>query len=202
MNKNKILGLSIFTSIGASLCCITPVLTIIVGVGGSLSFLKWLEPIQPYLIGLAIFSISLLWYQFLVNRGSKDDCGCETTKQKRIYTESPVFLSIMTVFVGGMLLLPYYQKFLTTKDNKTIQIANMKDNSKIEIAIEGMTCNGCENHIEDALKPVKGVIKATASYEKGNVEVIFEPNHLDEGKIKHEIEEKTNYKVVEKEIIN
>ena len=74
--------------------------------------------------------------------------------------------------------------------------------AKIEIAIEGMTCNGCENHIEDALKPVKGVIKATASYEKGNVEVIFEPNHLDEGKIKHEIEEKTNYKVVEKEIIN
>ena len=48
---NKLIGTGLLTAIAASLCCITPVLTLIAGTSGLASTFYWLEPFRPYFIG-------------------------------------------------------------------------------------------------------------------------------------------------------
>lgn len=45
---------------------------------------------------------------------------------------------------------------------------------KVELKIEGMTCGGCVNSIQNALTGRNGVNSATADLEAGTVEIEFD----------------------------
>jgi hypothetical protein len=84
--ENKLISTSLLTAITASLCCITPVLAIIVGTSGIASIFSWVEPFRPYLIGLTILVLGFAWYQKLKPK-KEIDCECET----EIYSIKKVF---------------------------------------------------------------------------------------------------------------
>ena len=46
---------------------------------------------------------------------------------------------------------------------------------RIEIRVEGMTCGGCVNSIQNALNQREGVLRATADLDGGTVTVEFVP---------------------------
>ena len=68
-NKNKnsrgVAATGIIAAIAASSCCIPPVIAAIAGVGGAAGSLSWMEPLRPYLIGLAVVAIGYAWYNHL-----------------------------------------------------------------------------------------------------------------------------------------
>lgn len=43
------------------------------------------------------------------------------------------------------------------------------------IAVEGMTCTGCEEAIQRALGRLDGVLRSSADHQAGRVEVRFDP---------------------------
>ena len=47
----------------------------------------------------------------------------------------------------------------------------MEKNNKIEIRISGMSCNGCENRVENVLKNIENVESVNANYNTGIVEI-------------------------------
>ena len=49
MDKKILTG--IIASLGASLCCITPVLAVLAGSAGLASTFSWLDPFRPYFTG-------------------------------------------------------------------------------------------------------------------------------------------------------
>ena len=59
--ERKWIGAGLVAAVAASLCCITPVLAILGGIGGIASTFSWLEPLRPYLM---IFTTGLLRYAF------------------------------------------------------------------------------------------------------------------------------------------
>jgi len=60
-SEKKWIGAGMLAAIAASLCCITPVLAVLVGLGGIASTFSWLDPLRPYLIG---FTVIILGYAF------------------------------------------------------------------------------------------------------------------------------------------
>ena len=42
------------------------------------------------------------------------------------------------------------------------------------IAITGMSCNGCEQNVENALKTVEGVTRVDADHEGDSVEIVVD----------------------------
>lgn len=44
---------------------------------------------------------------------------------------------------------------------------------EIELKVENMTCKGCENRIQNALKEIEGVESVVADHVNGNVKVIL-----------------------------
>ena len=53
--------------------------------------------------------------------------------------------------------------------------------------VEGMTCEGCASHIGVALKRIKGVYSASASYPEKNVKVVYNPKQVTVERIKQGI---------------
>ena len=63
MDKKILTG--IIASLGASLCCITPVLAVLAGSAGLASTFSWLDPFRPYFIGLTVLVLAYVWWEKL-----------------------------------------------------------------------------------------------------------------------------------------
>ena len=59
---------------------------------------------------------------------------------------------------------------------------------EIEINVEGMSCTGCENRIQNAVKMIEGVEEVKANHETGAVKIIANEK-VEEKEIKEKIED-------------
>lgn len=66
---------------------------------------------------------------------------------------------------------------------------------EINLNVEGMMCEGCENRVKNAVSKIKGVKEVHANHEKGIVNVLADDN-TNEDEIKQKIEN-LDYKVIE-----
>lgn len=200
--QKKTVIVGIFAAIGASLCCITPVIAAIGGLSGVAGTFSWLDPFRPWLIGFTVLLFGFAWYQKLKPRPKDaDDCGCDVPEKKTRFIQSKLFLGIMTVFAGVMLAFPYYSGVFFPKPDQQVQITSESKVIKAELSIAGMTCTACEHHVNSALASQPGVIEATSSYTDGKAEVVFDQTQVDLDKLAKEVETETGYTVKSKKVI-
>ena len=194
----KLMGAGLLTAFAASLCCITPVLALLAGTSGLASTFSWLDPLRPYLIGLTVWVLGFAWYQKLKPQ-KQIDCDCDTT-EKTPFIQTKKFLATVTVFAGLMLAFPTYANvFFPQTENTTV----VTDQSKIQTAefkINGMTCSGCEEHVNQEVNKLTGIIQTTVSYENGNAIIEFDQAQTEIEEIEEAIE-KTGYSVTDKKEI-
>lgn len=192
---NKLAGLGVFTAISASLCCITPVLALLAGTSGFASTFSWLDPLRPYLIGLTVLVLGFAWYQQLKPK-KQIDCNCETMK-KTPFIQTKTFLGIVTVFAGLMLAFPIYAHTFFPKIEKQAIITEQVNIQTVEFIINGMTCSGCEDHVNHEVNKLAGIIKTTVSYENRNAIVKFDKTKTNIQELEKAIT-KTGYSVTNK----
>lgn len=187
----------LLSAFAASLCCITPVIALLAGSSSMAANFSWIDPARPYLIGLSIAVLACAWYVKLKPAKSNDmDCNCETTK-KASFLQSKTFLSIVTVFAILMMTFPLYAKMFYPKPKvqaATVAVTDKKQ--QVNFTIQGMTCEGCEEHVNNELSKVKGVINYKTSYADRNSIVSFDKSKVDVKTIEAAIN-KTGYKVKE-----
>ena len=193
--KNKLVITSLLTAITASLCCITPVLALIAGSSGIASTFSPLEPFRPYLIGLTIFILGFAWFQKLKPR-KEIDCDCETD-EKQQFIQSKKFLGIVTVFAIVMLAFPYYSGIFYPNTEKQIMIVDKSNIKSTEFKISGMTCASCEEHVNQEVNKLNGILISKASYENGNAIIEFDKTKTNKTEIEKAINS-TGYTVTDK----
>lgn len=198
---SKSAGAGLFAAIVASLCCITPVFSLLAGIGGIAATFSWMEPLRPYLIVLTIGILAFAWYQKLKPRTAEEiACACEED-EKPSFWQSKKFLGMVTVFAGLMLAFPTYSHIFYP-DNGKAGLAVYDNQSPIKLAdfnIEGMTCTGCEEHVKHAVSGLDGVIEATASHKNANAQVRFNASVISLDNITKAINS-TGYTVVASEV--
>ena len=197
-SENKLAGLGLLTAISASICCITPVLTLLAGTSGLASTFSWLDPLRPYLIGLTVLVLGFAWYQKLKLQ-KQVDCNCETT-EKTPFIQTKKFLAIVTFFAGLMLTFPMYGHVFFPKIENQSMITDQTNIQTTEFTIDGMTCSGCEEHVNHEVNMLIGIIKTTVSYENGNAVIEFDQTQTDTDEIEKAIS-KTGYSVTDKKKI-
>jgi len=199
-SENKLVGTGVLAAITASLCCITPVLALVAGTSGIASTFSWLDPFRPYLIGFTILVLSYAWYLKL--KPKKDiDCECETEnlpagkEVKPKFIQSKSFLGIITVIAIIMLSFPYYSGIFYPKVEKQIIVVDKSNITTAEFRISGMTCAGCEEHVDHEVNKLNGILSSEASYKKGNAIVEFDKTKISTTEIEKAINS-TGYKVI------
>lgn len=186
----------ILTAIAASLCCITPVLALLAGTSGIASTFSWMEPFRPYLIGLTVLVLAIAWYQKLRPKAKEElDCACEDD-QKPSFWQSKSFLFVVTLFSGLMLVFPYYSGVFYTRPSKDIVYVSQSNITQHTFDVEGMTCAGCEAHVENEVNKLDGILSVKASYGNANTVVEYDRTKTDLSEIRKAINS-TGYKVVD-----
>ena len=173
----------VFKAIAASLCCITPVLALIAGTSGMASTFAWLEAFRPFFIGLTVLVLGFAWYQKLKSKSQQEiDCACENDV-KPSFLQSKRFLLFVTLFAGLMLAFPYFSGLFYAQPTKEIIYVQQDNMVDITFTVEGMTCSGCENHIESEVNKLDGIVSVKASYEKSNTTVKYDRTKVTEQRI-------------------
>jgi copper chaperone CopZ len=186
---------SLLTAVTASVCCITPLLAILAGSSGLVTIFFWIEPFRPYLIALTIGIIGFAWYLKLKPKTQEEiDCACDE-EAKPSFWQSRNFLFIITVFAGLMLAFPYYSNIFYTQPSKDIVYVSQSNIIKHTFEVEGMTCAGCEAHLESEINNLEGILSVKASYENANTVVEYDKSKIDLTAIREAIN-KTGYKVI------
>ncbi|ASV79769.1 heavy metal transporter [Elizabethkingia anophelis] len=193
-SENKLLGAGLLTAFASSLCCITPVLALVAGTSGLASTFSWLEPARPYFIGLTVLVLGFAWYQKI--KFKKIDCNCETDEKPK-FKQSKTFLGIVTVFAGLMLAFPMYAHIFYPKTEKQVMVVDKSNIETVEFAISGMTCAGCEEHVNNEVNKLSGIVKTTTSYENGNAIIEFDNSKTSTAEIEKAINS-TGYSVTDK----
>jgi len=192
----------LLSAFAASLCCITPVIALLAGSSSIAANFSWIEPARPYLIGLSIAVLAFAWYVKLKPAKTNDmDCNCETTK-KASFLQSKTFLSIVTIFAILMMTFPLYSKMFYPKPKvQAATVAVIDNKQQVNFTIQGMTCEGCEEHVNNELSKVNGVITYKTSYANKNSIVTFDKSKVDVKTIEAAIN-KTGYTVKEYKLIS
>ncbi|MDQ0477132.1 mercuric ion transport protein [Chryseobacterium sp. MDT2-18] len=168
----KLISTGLLAAFTASLCCITPLLAFIAGTSGLAATFSWLEPLRPYLIALTVFVLGFAWYLKLKPK-QQLDCSCE--KDEKIpFTQSKMFLGMVTLFAVVMLAFSYYSAVFYPKTEKQNIVVNQSDIREIEFTISGMTCASCGEHVNSEVHKLTGIISSDASYENKNAVVKFD----------------------------
>jgi len=172
-NKNSkgAVATGIIAAIAASSCCIPPVIAAIAGVGGAAGSLSWMEPLRPYLIGLAVIAIGYAWFNHFKPK-KEDDCGCDIEKPK--WYQSKGFLVGMTLFAAISITFPYYSGIFYSDNGQEIVLSDNSKIQKINVKIEGMTCDACQNHVNHAVNELSGIVDVNTSYAEGSAIVEFD----------------------------
>jgi len=191
----KLIGAGLLTAFAASLCCITPVLALVAGTSGLASSFSWLEPARPYFIGLTILVLGFAWYQKLKPQ-KQIDCNCETDEKPK-FIQSKMFLGIVTAFAIVMLAFPYYAHIFYPKTEIFLPTVDKSDIKTTEFKISGMTCAGCEEHVNHEVNKLSGIVSSKASYESGNAIIEFDKTKTNEAEIEKAINS-TGYNVTDK----
>jgi len=94
-------------TIGASLCCIGPLVLLSLGIGGTwVSSLTALTPYRPYFIGITLLFLFLAFRKlYLVPRSCKpgDVCAIPST-----FRNQRIIFWVVTVILVALLTFPYY----------------------------------------------------------------------------------------------
>ncbi|WP_366938424.1 mercuric transport protein MerTP, partial [Algoriphagus sp.] len=194
-------GAGLIAAILASLCCITPVLSIVAGISGIAATFSWIEPFRPYLILLTLGILSFAWYQKLKPRTNAEiECDCETGEIQSFW-KSKKFLSFVTVFAGLMLAFPSYSHIFypESKSSNQFLIGQEFQLKQADFQIKGMTCAGCEIPIKQAIIALEGTMETMVSYEKKSAQVTFNDNSISLEAIIEAIN-KTGYTVVDSKV--
>ncbi len=199
MKNGAFFSTGLLAAMASSLCCIAPLLALTGGLSGGVSAFAWVEPLRPYLIGLSVLALGIAFY--LAYRPSKtDECDCEL-KDKRSFLNSKGFLWAVTVISVLLFSFPYYVGAFYSGEAVTSESATSENLVEMKVAVDGMTCNACENHVNKALLAAPGVTEASSSYSGGWAKVKFDSSRTDASELAGRIEQATGYKVGQMEKI-
>ena len=222
MKEKTVLGGAVIAAFLSSLCCILPLLFVLLGVG-SLGMAAVFEPLRPYMMGGAVILLALAYY-WIYFRADKS-AACEPGEEcaaKPASRASRLGLWIATLAVVLFALTPYITASIANRGSVTKEpvvvtsdedccLPNKKpktdrtagaDNQlpanlkKVTFAVEGMTCVTCEPAIRIALEKTPGVKRADVSYKRGNAIVDYDPKEVTPEKLR-EVINGTGYEVKE-----
>ena len=157
----------IIAAIIASLCCIGPVLVVLVGVG-SIGAISVFENYRPYLIGVTVLLLGFAFY--LVYRKREVECEDGTCKIQDAGKWNKVGVWSATFLAAVAIAFPHLGVAPSASANMAVQ-----GNAVVSLNVEGMDCKACAAGVEGSLASIHGVHKARVSFEKGEAVIDFDP---------------------------
>ena len=105
--SNRSLTAAVIAAVGASICCIGPLVLLALGIGGAwVSNLTALEPYRPIFIGVVLVFLGLAFRKlYLVPRRCAPDDACAVPSTLR---NQRIIFWVVTVILLALVTFPWY----------------------------------------------------------------------------------------------
>jgi len=148
-------------AIGASLCCVGPLVLLTLGIGGAwIGNLTALAPYRPIFIGLSLLFLFLSYRRMARSCAMGGLCADPRGARRR-----RLFFWTVTALLFGLLALPYAALAAATKT--------------VILDVGNMTCPLCRVTVRKALENVPGVAHVDVDYAAKTATVTFDPEKAD-----------------------
>lgn len=175
--KGKLaLGASVLSAIAASLCCIGPLVSLLLGLGGFAAasvLAKW----RPLFLVASLASLALAWY--LTYRKPKTQCSSGASCAARPARNwNKVVLWVATVAVIVTTAFPIYSGAIA-RWLQAVRPAESSDHGEpvatLKVRIPSMDCAACAASIQGKLQRESGVESAKVSFDTKDAVVQYDP---------------------------
>ena len=183
----KAKNLGIFSALFASICCVGPLILVLVGLG-SLGIGAVIGRYHWLFLGGGVLLIIVAWFSYFKERESCQLNTCEMKSKKATLIILLISATFIVIFFAGLNLYAYLGK--STALSTTSSKSNLEN---VIIPVEGMTCLTCEITVASSLKKVDGVISASASAKEKSAKVIYDSKRTNIEQLVEAIN-KTGYK--------
>lgn len=150
--------LGLLSAMLASICCVGPILLVLVGLG-SLGVGALLSRYHWWFIGAAMLLLSVAWRSYLKEAAHCRATSCQMARGKTTRTVLTMASLVVAIFVG--LNLATYASHSRQPGARIVSSGHGRLASVV-IPVEGMTCFTCERTVEATLKGLPGVRSADA----------------------------------------
>lgn len=182
----KAKNLGIFSAILASVCCLGPLILVLVGLG-SLGIGVAIGRYHWWFLGVGVLLIIITWRFYFKEKKSCDLKACQMENKKATLIIL-IAATLVVAFFVGLNFYTYIGK------SSSITPSFSKENlESVVIPVEGMTCFTCEVAVSSALKKIDGVISSKASAKEGIVKINYDPSRTNMNQLVAIIN-KTGYK--------
>lgn len=188
-NNKKPIKIGLLGGFIAALCCIGPLILILLGVGTASTALT-IGKQSPYflLIGLLFLGFAIWFYYFRRKNGPCDECESPKLNYKIMIKITLIFIIfIITYIILIYIIVPWLApKIIMREIEQTKQTTGIVLH-QTTMKIEGMWCASCAVGAEYALKEEKGVIEARVDYDSETGVVIYDPEEISLEEIKETV---------------
>ncbi|MBI4214572.1 cation transporter [archaeon] len=170
--EKKALKTGFLSAIIGTLCCTTPLVVALIGLGGtSIALGAALTSLRPVFWVLAIvFAIGSLALYFKKKQGT---CSLTTFKQNKQTVALTALVGVALSFVILYIFLPAVSPAVFyAPDKPTVGLSGLH---KLDFEINGLSCASCVADIRQKLLVEDGVYRADLSLERGEGIVVYDP---------------------------
>ena len=171
---------AVMAAVLASACCIGPLVLTGIGVG-ALGIGAALAPLRPYFLGVAALLLGFaFWRTYRPKMTGKECCEAKSQPDRHAGRLGKGFLWTATGLTVLATFYPTLQAgfpFAHGFSEATPSAFAGQENATgalVVLKVEGLTCSGCESHVESELTSVPGVRGAEVSYLLGEATVHIE----------------------------
>lgn len=171
--------LGILSAALASVCCLGPVLLVLLGLG-SLGFGALIGRYHWWFIGAAIALLAYAWRSYLTEARRCKTASCEMARGKTTRTVLLLASVVVAVFVG-LNLYTYASQTPHTSSLGTVPRPGQL--ASVMIPVEGMSCFTCELTVESSLRGLPGVRSVDARVKDAVAYVQYDPAQMTLGEL-------------------
>jgi mercuric ion transport protein len=158
--ENVAVGGALLTALGASLCCIGPILALVFGIG-AFGAATVFASARPYLLAAAVLALAFGFYRDYFRREACAPGEACATKPASRATRLSLWIASVAVLIFA--LSPYYVGTLARQLSANKEAAGAESTATVQpvtaretFKVSGMTCAGCETTIKLALEQTPG----------------------------------------------
>ena len=175
------LGGAVVAAITASLCCILPVVAVVLGISGFAAS-QFFEQWRPYLLAVTSGLLALDFY-LAYRRAPKEACEPGSLCERPAFGKwNRRILWLATVFVALFATFPYYSGRVVRAVTRTGQpAANVSQlaTERVVLKIEGMDCPACAAGLQNNLRQIPGVHRAEVSFQDKQANLDYDPKAVE-----------------------
>jgi mercuric ion transport protein len=167
----------IIGAIGASICCIGPLILLALGISGAwVGTLSAFETYRPFFMAFTLLLLGFAHYRVYKTSKAETCCdtdeACQTTGRKNFMKTT---LWIVTVVAIGLMAFPYLSPSLAGNSKMAIPTNSTE---RVELTVHNMTCGGCAITVQKTLSAVDGVVQAKVDFDTKKAVVVYNPQKV------------------------